>query len=66
MSAAFIIASLVFIATIALSMLALFAGAMSDNPSQNQDGWKPAVRILVSGALVSALIAGSHFLHLHW
>jgi hypothetical protein len=63
---AFIIAGLFFVATIAMSMLVLFANAMSDNPQQANGGWKPALAVFIFGTLWSALIAGSHFIHLQW
>lgn len=63
MSAAFIIAIIFFIGTVCLYVLTLFGYAMSDNPEENH---RSAWSVLISGTVVSILIALSHFASLHW
>lgn len=62
---AFIIAGVVFAGTILLSVLMLFAAGMSDSPSASAD--VPVVSTFITGTIIAALIAASHWLpHVAW
>lgn len=57
---AFIIAGFVFVGTVALSGLMLFAAGMSDAPSESAD--KSPLWTFIIGTVLAALIAASHWL----
>ena len=64
---AFIVAGAVFVVTLFLSGAVMFAGMMSDDPTQGDAAGDTAVTIFCSGMVVVALIVGSHFLpHIGW
>ena len=62
---AFILAGIVFVATLAVSALMVFAAGMSDSPSASAN--VPVVSTFVTGTIIAALIAASHWMpHLAW
>ena len=64
MAASFIVAIVVAVITVLVAAMSIIGSAMSDAPST---GSEEVVAILVSGFVLAALIAGSHFLpHFTW
>ena len=62
---AFILAGIVFVGTLVLSALMLFAAGMSDNPTASAN--VPVLSTFITGAIIAVLIAASHWLpHLAW
>lgn len=62
---AFIVAGVIFVGTILLSLLMLFAAGMSDSPSEAEN--VPVISTFVTGTIIAALIAASHWLpHIGW
>lgn len=62
---AFILAGIVFVGTLAVSALIVFAAGMSDSPSALTN--VPVLSTFVTGTIISALIAASHWMpHLSW
>jgi hypothetical protein len=66
MSAAFVIAILCFIATVCGSLLMVFGGSMSDNPSQSEDMRGDTIKFFIGGTVVSLLIAATHYAYFTW
>lgn len=61
---AFIVAGIVFLCTLALCGLELWANAMSDAPSVQGE---PIAPTFWAGTIIAALIAATHFApHLDW
>lgn len=64
---AFIIAALIFVGTLLLSALILFAAGMSDNPSASAGAGRSALGTLIGGTVLSAIILASHWMpHIGW
>jgi hypothetical protein len=64
---AFIIAGIVFVLGLGYSVLELFGGGMSDNPSDNQAAPGKALRDLVITVVITTVIASTHYFpHLGW
>jgi hypothetical protein len=63
---AFIIAGICWIITIASAMVTMFGLGMSDDPSQSSRAWDDAFAVFMIGTIISAGIAGSHYINLHW
>lgn len=59
---AFIVAGIVFVCTLGLSALMLFAQGMSDNPSATL----PVLPTFLVGTGIALAIAATHWLHLGW
>ena len=59
---AFILAGIVFVGTLALSGLMLFASMMSDSTDNNM----PITETLIGGTIIAVLIAASHWAHMTW
>jgi hypothetical protein len=66
MYASFIIAGVVFVITVAASLLVMFAEGMSDNTSRSSEMRLQAVWVFFVGTGISVLMALSHYLVLHW
>jgi hypothetical protein len=56
---AFILAGMVFVATILLSLLTLLGNGMSDNVADNNSG--SFIIVFAVGTIISVLILGSHW-----
>jgi hypothetical protein len=63
---AFIAAGIVEAITIAIAILFLFGGGMSDNPSDNSAAAGNALMVFVIGSLLAFFIGASHFIHFTW
>lgn len=63
---AFILAGLVFVVTIAISGLMLFASGMSDSPSASAEMGGQIMWVFIGGTAISALIAASHWINIGW
>lgn len=62
---AFVVALIAFGVTVALTILTLFGGMMSDNVGDNNSG--SFITVFVVGTVISLLIAASHWLpHFGW
>jgi uncharacterized membrane protein len=62
---AFILAGLVFVGTLVLCALMLFAAGMSDSPGAAAN--VPVTSTFITGTIIAVLIAISHWLpHLSW
>ncbi len=60
---ALILAAIVFIATVALSAVIVFADGMSDSPGTSISPWPT----LIGGSLIAVGLAASHWLpHIGW
>ena len=63
---AFLSAGIVFVCTVLVAALVLFAGAMADSPSQNENSGAQALGIFVTGCIITALLFGSHWVRIGW
>jgi hypothetical protein len=62
---AFIFAGIVFVGTLVVCAIMLFAAGMSSAPSAS--GEVPVVSTFITGTIIAVLIAASHWLpHLSW
>jgi hypothetical protein len=57
---AFILAGVIFIATVVVAVLVLFGNAMSDNPADNSSGG--FIAVFVVGTALSCLVLASHWM----
>jgi hypothetical protein len=60
---AFIVAGLIFAATVFISIVVLFADGMSDTRG---DGGTSAGWVFGSSTVISALVLGNHWSHIGW
>lgn len=64
---AFIIGGIIFIGTLLICALMIFAAGMSDNPSAAQGAGSEAMSVLIGGSILSALTVASHWMpHIGW
>lgn len=61
---AFILAGVVFVCTLAVSALMLFAAGMSDSPSAAAN--VPVGTTFAIGTIIAVFIAASHWVHIGW
>lgn len=62
---AFVLAGIVFVVTLLISSVLLFASGMSDSPSASAD--VPVLSTFITGTIIAILIAASHWLpHFGW
>ena len=59
---AFIVAGIVFIATVGISFIMIFAAGMSDNPSASQEVGRQALGTFLTGCVIAGIIAGTHWM----
>ena len=62
---AFILAGIIFVGTLVVSALMIFAAGMSDSPSASAN--VPVLSTFITGTIIAALVAASHWLpHISW
>jgi len=54
------------VASVLLAGLVLFAGGMSDNPSDNSGAGRNALLTLIAGLVISGVLIFSHFHPIGW